>query len=135
MGRPIHFKRLSLGGNILAMNVDLEAAQVLGAADSFLPTNEHEYSGITTNDPAVLAEYFIKACHTHFKRYAAIFMTEPIETVYQFGRAVLDFEGLVGPEEYHQLLNFPYLESREQVDKFTYFVRGLNIKKINGSIL
>jgi hypothetical protein len=76
-GQPIRFKRLSQGGNILAMNVDLEAAQVLGAADSFLPTNEPEYSGITTNDPAVLAEYFIKACHTHCKRYVIVFITEP----------------------------------------------------------
>ena len=76
-GQPIRFKRLSQGGNILAMNVDLEAAQVLGTADSFLPTNEPEYSGITTNDPAVLAEYFIKACHTHCKRYVIVFITEP----------------------------------------------------------
>jgi hypothetical protein len=51
------------------MNVDLEAAQVLGAANSFLPTNEPEYGGISTEDPAVLAEYFTKACHTHVKRY------------------------------------------------------------------
>jgi hypothetical protein len=50
------------------MNVDLEAAQVLGAADSFLLTNEPEYSGISTEDPVVLVEYFTKACHTHVKR-------------------------------------------------------------------
>lgn len=54
------------------MNVDLEAAQVLGAADSFLPTNDPEYSGILTDDPAVLAEYFVKACHTHVKRSVSI---------------------------------------------------------------
>jgi hypothetical protein len=66
-GQPIHFKWLSQDNNILAMNVDLEAVQVLGTADSFLPTNEPEYSGITNNDPAVLVEYFIKACHMHCK--------------------------------------------------------------------
>jgi hypothetical protein len=76
MGRRIQFKQLSPGGNILAINVDLEAAQVLGAVDSFLPTNEPEYSGITTNDPAVLVEYFIKAYHTHIKRYVTFFMTQ-----------------------------------------------------------
>ena len=54
----------------MAMNVDLEAAQVLGAGDSFLKTNEPEYSGIETNDPAEMVEYFTKACHTHVKRYA-----------------------------------------------------------------
>ena len=60
------------------MNVDLEAVQVLGTVDSFLPMNEPEYSGITTNDPAVLAEYFIKACHTHCKRYVIVFITDPM---------------------------------------------------------
>jgi hypothetical protein len=72
-GQPIRFKWLSPGGNIPAMNVDLEAAQVLGAADSFLPTNEPECSGITTNDPAVLVEYFVKACHTHVTKYVHTF--------------------------------------------------------------
>ena len=55
----------------MAMNVDLEAAQVLGAGDSFLKTNKLEYySGIETDDLAELVEYFTKACHTHVKRYA-----------------------------------------------------------------
>lgn len=71
-GRPLRFKRLSEGGNLLALNVDLEAAQVLGAGDSFLPTNQPEYSGIDTDDPAVIVEYFIKACQTHVKRYPFI---------------------------------------------------------------
>jgi len=68
--KPMRFQRLTRGGTILAMNVDLEAAQVLGAGDSFLKTNELEYSGIETNDLAELVEYFTKACHTHVKRYA-----------------------------------------------------------------
>lgn len=52
------------------MNVDLEAVQVLGAGDSFLMTNKPEYSGIKTDDPAEMVEYFTKECHTHVKRYA-----------------------------------------------------------------
>jgi len=52
------------------MNVNLEAAQVLGAGDSFLKANEPEYSGIKTDDPMEMVEYFTKACHTHMKRYA-----------------------------------------------------------------
>jgi hypothetical protein len=68
-GRPMCFKRLSPGGNLLALNVDLEEAQVLAAGHSFLPTNDLEYSRINTEDPAVLVEYFVKACHTHVKRY------------------------------------------------------------------
>ena len=70
-GHPIRFKQLTHGGNLLTMNVELEAAQVLSAADSFLPTNEPEYSGISTEDPAVLVEYFIKACHMRVKRYVS----------------------------------------------------------------
>ena len=68
MGHPMCSKRLSLGGNLLALNVDLKEAQVLAAGDSFLPTNDPEYSRINTEDPAVLVEYFVKACHTHVKR-------------------------------------------------------------------
>jgi hypothetical protein len=68
-GQPIRFKRLSPGGNNPAKN----ATQVIGAADSFLPTNEPECSDITTNDPAVLAEYFVKACHTHVTNYVHTF--------------------------------------------------------------
>lgn len=68
MSCPPRFKRLSPDGNILALNVDLEAAQVLRAGNSFMPTNVPEYSGIDTEDPAELVEYFTKACHTHVKR-------------------------------------------------------------------
>jgi hypothetical protein len=44
--KPLQFKRfkLSCGGNLQAMGVDLEAAQVLGARDLFLPTS-------VVNDP------------------------------------------------------------------------------------
>jgi hypothetical protein len=66
---------------------------------------------------------------------STLFMTGADDTVYQFVyRAVLGFEGFVGAEEYHRLLNFPFPESRERVDECTYFVRGLNIKKINGRV-
>ncbi|KAJ7782200.1 hypothetical protein B0H14DRAFT_3585415 [Mycena olivaceomarginata] len=50
------------------MGVDMEAAQVQGASDSFLSTNEPEYSGITTNDPDEFALYFVRACISHAKR-------------------------------------------------------------------
>lgn len=50
------------------MNVDLEAAQVLGAGDSFLPTNDPEHSGIRTNDPEEIVKYFMKGCFVHVMR-------------------------------------------------------------------
>lgn len=68
--KPLRFKRLTQGGNLCAMLVDLESAQALGAGDSFLSTNEPEYSGIDIEDPEEIVQYFIKACHVHIKRYA-----------------------------------------------------------------
>ena len=37
-GTPLRFKRLSPGGNLLCMNADMEAAQVLGAGKSIMKT-------------------------------------------------------------------------------------------------
>jgi hypothetical protein len=71
-GRSLRFRQFSQGGTLLALNVDMEAAQVLGAGDSFLPTNEPEYSGIETRDSAVLMTYVTRVCYTHVKRFAII---------------------------------------------------------------
>lgn len=67
--QPIRFKRLTQGGQLLVMNLDLEAAQVLGAGDSFMPTNEPAYSGIYTSEAVQLVTFFIKACMVHVKRF------------------------------------------------------------------
>lgn len=66
-GKPLRFKQLTPGGNLIALGVDLEAAQVQGAGLSFLPTNVPEYSMITTTDPAEIVQYFIRACFAHVK--------------------------------------------------------------------
>ncbi|KAL0952236.1 hypothetical protein HGRIS_006526 [Hohenbuehelia grisea] len=63
-GKPLRFKRLSKGGNLIYLGVDLEAAQVLGAGDSFLPTNEPEYSRIHTPTSEDIVGYFIRAIPT-----------------------------------------------------------------------
>jgi hypothetical protein len=68
-GRPLSFKCFSHGGNLLSLNVDLEVAQVQGFGDSFLATNEPEYSGILTKDPEILVQYVVCACYAHVKRY------------------------------------------------------------------
>jgi hypothetical protein len=67
-GKNLRFKRFTRGGNLVTMGVDLEAAQVQGASDSFLPTNEPEYSGITTTDPDEFVMYFVRACISHCKQ-------------------------------------------------------------------
>lgn len=80
-GKPLRFKRLSKGGNLLTLGVDLEAAQVLGAGDSFLPTNEPEYSGIHTTKSEELVQYFTRACLTHVKRYVLVSQLDIYESL------------------------------------------------------
>ncbi|KAJ6605896.1 hypothetical protein B0H10DRAFT_2310555 [Mycena sp. CBHHK59/15] len=55
------------GGNILAMNSDMEAAQVLGAACYFFKLNDPEYSNLSNDTPG--EPEFVKLCTTHGKRY------------------------------------------------------------------
>ncbi|KAG6884190.1 hypothetical protein C0992_006788, partial [Termitomyces sp. T32_za158] len=111
-GKEIGFKRFTPGGNLLVMNADMEAAQILAAGISFLQTNDPTYSMIETTVPEEFVQYFVRVCLTHGKR------------------AVLDFKPLVSPQVYQRLINFPYLRSQEELDEFTSFVRSLKIKKI-----
>ena len=67
-GWKLQLKQLSKEGILLSIGVDLELAQVLGAGDSFLPTNKPEFSGITTKDPSEIVKYFVHACCAHVKR-------------------------------------------------------------------
>ncbi|KAJ7803716.1 hypothetical protein B0H14DRAFT_3776863 [Mycena olivaceomarginata] len=68
-GKPVAFKRLVEGGNIIAMGSDMEGAQVLGAANSFLKTSDPEYSGISHDTPGEkVAPEIIILCTTHAKR-------------------------------------------------------------------
>ncbi|KAJ7469936.1 hypothetical protein B0H11DRAFT_2042902 [Mycena galericulata] len=112
-GKPVAFKRFVEGGNLLAMNSDMEAAQVLGAARSFLKTSDPDYSGISRDTPGEeVASEFVKLCVTHAKR------------------AVLDFRSLVSEEDYNRLMDFVYIDSEEALEEFSEFVRGLGVKKI-----
>ncbi|KAJ6592738.1 hypothetical protein B0H19DRAFT_1365112 [Mycena capillaripes] len=112
-GKPVAFKRFVKGGNLLAMNSDMEGAQVLGAAHSFFKTNVPEYSGLSSDTPAEeVAPQIIKLCTTHAKR------------------AVLDFRGLVSEQDYHRLMDFTYIDSEETLEEFSEYVRGLGVKKI-----
>ncbi|KAF8954362.1 hypothetical protein BDZ97DRAFT_1928449 [Flammula alnicola] len=112
-GKILGFLRLTFGGNLLCMNADMEAAQILGAGRSFLRTLDPEFSGINISKPEELLAYFVRVCLTHSKR------------------GVLDFKLLVSAPDYKCLLNFPYMKSQEELDEFTTFVASLAIKKIN----
>jgi hypothetical protein len=68
-GKPLRFQRFSPDGNLLCMGADMEAAQVLGAAESILATNDVDYSGINVNTAEELLPYFVRVCLTHSKRY------------------------------------------------------------------
>ena len=134
-GKPPHFKRLSKGGNLLVMNVDLEIAQVLGAGDSFLTTNEPEYSGIQTTDPEELIQYVLRLCYTHIKRYdhwCQFSYGSTVDYLFNDPRPIRDFKALVTTADYEWLINFPYLESEVALKAFMQFVYSLGIKKITG---
>jgi hypothetical protein len=45
-GRPLRLKRLSKNGTLISVGVNMELAQALSTGDSFLPTNEPEFSNI-----------------------------------------------------------------------------------------
>ncbi|KAJ7782537.1 hypothetical protein DFH07DRAFT_1010922 [Mycena maculata] len=112
-GKPLAFKRFVKGGNLLAMNSDMEAVQVLGAARSIMKTNDSEYSNIADDTPAEeVASEFIKLCLTHGKR------------------AVLDFKSLVSEQDFNRLMDFVYIDSAEKLQEFSEFVRSLGVKKI-----
>lgn len=69
-GRRFGPKVLMPDGKLLSIGCDMEIAQALGCGDAFLPLNDPAHSGVVTDDPKILIQYFIKICLTHFKRYA-----------------------------------------------------------------
>ena len=71
--RPLCLKHLSKNGTLISIGVDMELAQALGAGDSFLPTNEPEFSNIRVQTAEEIIEYFIRGCYTHAKRFAQTF--------------------------------------------------------------
>ncbi|KAJ7823484.1 hypothetical protein B0H14DRAFT_1310763 [Mycena olivaceomarginata] len=99
-------------GNLLVMNADIEAAQALGTARSFIKTNVPSSSGITTLDPQLFTTYIIKFCCSHVKR------------------PLLELRSLVSTEDYIRLKDFIYVESVESLRSFTEFIRHLGVKKI-----
>ncbi|KAJ7440024.1 hypothetical protein FB451DRAFT_966547, partial [Mycena latifolia] len=111
-GKHLRFKRFTPGGNLITLGVDMEAAQVQGASESFLPTNVPEYSGIHTTDPDEFAETYVRACTSHAKR------------------GVHGLRPYVNDAQFKRLMDFPYLKTEEDFNRFTAWVSGLNIKKV-----
>jgi hypothetical protein len=47
-------------------------------------------------------------------------------------RGIHDLKSYVTDEEYERLINFMYLETREEVDKFSEWVKSLTNPKVQG---
>ncbi|KAL0947450.1 hypothetical protein HGRIS_013557 [Hohenbuehelia grisea] len=112
-GKPLRFKRLSKGGNLIYLDVDLEAAQVLGAGDSFLPTNEPEYSGIHSTTSEEIVGYFIRACSAHVN--CGIRDLRPL---------------MASDEDYQRLLGFSQLKSDDELKEFDAWITSKGITKL-----
>jgi len=52
-----------------------------------------------------------------------------------FGRGVHDLKPYVTDDEYDRLINFMYLETKEDVDEFSAWVKSLDTPKIQGSFI
>ncbi|KAJ7834662.1 hypothetical protein B0H14DRAFT_3461963 [Mycena olivaceomarginata] len=102
--KHLRFKRFTPGGNHITMGVDMVAAQVQGASDSFLLTNEPEYSGITTNDPDEFALYFVRACISHAKR------------------GVTSLKSYVTPDVLKRLMDLPFMKTEDDLAQFTSWI-------------
>ncbi|KAF7324986.1 hypothetical protein MKEN_00541000 [Mycena kentingensis (nom. inval.)] len=109
--KPLAFRRLTDGGNLIAMNSDLESAQVIGAAASFLKTNDPAKTGIpATITPQQFAPQIIKLCHAHAKRRVL-------------------FCGAM--DDYLYILTFDEkIKTPEGLADFSAFIRRLGNKKI-----
>ncbi|KAJ7434188.1 hypothetical protein B0H11DRAFT_1938859 [Mycena galericulata] len=108
-GKPMPLKKFVRGGNLLVMNADMEAAQVVGITRSVMKHNDPEYSGIPNDTPPEkVAPNFVKICWRHAK--------EPVN----------DFKSLVSATDFNRILDFVYIDSKERLDTFSAFVYGLD---------
>ncbi|KAJ7585023.1 hypothetical protein C8J56DRAFT_1089113 [Mycena floridula] len=77
--RPVRFKAFHPNsGNLYAVLVDMEAAQVQGLRQAIrnLKMNDPAISGIDTNNPDELVQYILKLCYLHLERGADKLVSE-----------------------------------------------------------
>ncbi|KAJ6598126.1 hypothetical protein DFH09DRAFT_1394058 [Mycena vulgaris] len=105
-GRDIDFARFMPNGNLLVMNADMEAAQALGAAQSFMKTNVPSFSDITTLDLHLFATFFIKFCGSHTKRYEIPIATWRLNANCFYASPLQDFKSLIPADDFKRLKDF-----------------------------
>lgn len=128
-GRKMGFKGLCRDGTIIALNVDLEIPQIMGAADSFLASNEPDHSGVTAGSSEALIPLFIRGCLVHSRRYGKVDLVLII-CLLAMHRAVREFKGKVDDGVYNRLLGFYSLPSMEALDAYTEWACSLNVPEI-----
>ena len=112
------------------MNVDMEAAQILGAASSIINTNQPQFSGITTLDPAVFATYFVKLCGVHALRFASFLNCNSVSTSESLFSGVNDFKGILASEDFRRIQNFRHIQTIDKLNDFTQWIYSLEIERI-----
>lgn len=128
-GKDIGFARFMPNGNLLVMNADMEAAQALGAARSFLKTNVPSFSNITTLDPQFFAPssssfVLVMPNGELFRGFHARIAISHVAT-----SPLPEFASLVSSEDYKRLKDFMYIDSVESLKSFSDFIAGLGVKK------
>ncbi|KAJ6549551.1 hypothetical protein DFH09DRAFT_1086796 [Mycena vulgaris] len=86
-GKDIAFARFMPNGYLIVMNADMEAAQALGAARSFMKTNVPSFSGITTLEPHPLPEFRSLVSTEDYRRLKDFLHIDSVELL----RAFADF--------------------------------------------
>jgi hypothetical protein len=76
--QQVKFKVFDKSGHLLAIILDMEAAQVQGLGDAivWLHMNDAAKSGIFETDPDILVQFFIKLCTVHFERQVHILIVD-----------------------------------------------------------
>ncbi|KAK1229822.1 hypothetical protein PQX77_007102 [Marasmius sp. AFHP31] len=69
-GHPLSFHALQEGGNIQAVSIDMELAELLGMGDSFAALNDPEHSGVQAEDACAetTTPLISRVCKTHYDR-------------------------------------------------------------------
>ncbi|KAJ7502291.1 hypothetical protein B0H11DRAFT_2365652 [Mycena galericulata] len=92
-GKPMPFKKIVRGGNLLVMNADMDTAQIIDICTSVMKYNDPEDSGIPNDTlPEKVAPHF-----------------DTLLSRILFSRPVHDFRSLVSPSAFDRLSDFVYM--------------------------
>ncbi|KAJ6608663.1 hypothetical protein B0H10DRAFT_1955216 [Mycena sp. CBHHK59/15] len=120
-GKPMPLKTFVPGSNLLVMNVDMDAAQILGICRSIMKHNVPEYSSIPNDTPpekVALVPSLLPSVNSTLLMWLSL--SWPVH----------NFWVLVSNANYNRLLDFIYIDSKETLDVFSAFVYSLGVNQI-----